>query len=339
MLVYGDGERREDPRAVLGRIAAALAGLPDRPAGILRHQELVAAFMELGELAQGVADADFAARGADTATPAQEACMTALTALAAAVWASWRGGFDAPLPSPALLDPLQSVPLPPEIVVRRPEGFAFYALYPEAYGAAAATLPLAPTRVVGIRSVGTGLSAIVAAVLGAPPPITVRPTGHPFRREVALERGLVVDPNLRWAVVDEGPGLSGSSFGAVADALEARGVPPERIRFFPGHGGDLGPEASPRHRERWARAARPFVAFDDLVLGGQPAHRLERFVADLVGEAVAPLEDLSGGAWRARRLPEAAWPPANVAQERRKFLLHTAEGPWLLKFTGLGREG
>jgi hypothetical protein len=343
MLVYGDGERREDPRALLDRIACALAALPDLPAGIARHQALVAAFIEMGELAQGIADAAFAARRADAPSPPQDACMAVATALAAAVRASWRDGFHAPPPSPGILAPLRVLPFPPAITVRRPEGYAFYALYPEACAEAAARLAPEPTRVVGIRSIGTGLAAMVAAALATPPPITVRPTGHPFRREIALDRALAgsIDPDVRWAVVDEGPGLSGSSFGAVADALEARGVAPERIAFFPGHGGALGPQASARHRERWARASRPFVGFDDLVLRArEPAHRLERWIADLVGGPVAPLEDVSGGAWRARRFgDEAHWPPANVAQERRKFLLRTAEGTWLVKFAGLGREG
>jgi hypothetical protein len=40
----------------------------------------------------------------------------------------------------------------------------------------------ADTQVVGIRSIGTGLSTLVAAAIGAPRPFTLRPIGHPFQR-------------------------------------------------------------------------------------------------------------------------------------------------------------
>jgi glyoxylase-like metal-dependent hydrolase (beta-lactamase superfamily II) len=58
----------------------------------------------------------------------------------------------------------------------------------------------------------------------------------------------------RFVVVDEGPGLSGSSFAGTADALERLGVAPDRIAFLPGHGGDLGPEAAPAAVARWRTA-------------------------------------------------------------------------------------
>jgi hypothetical protein len=127
-----------------------------------------------------------------------------------------------------------------------PEGYAFYALHPALYAAAAARLPPADWRVIGIRSIGTGLAAVAASALRAPPPVTVRPGGHPFSRELRLAPELKAEwaaHDGSFAVVDEGPGLSGSSFGAVADALERLGVPRERIAFLPGHGGDLGPSS------------------------------------------------------------------------------------------------
>jgi hypothetical protein len=82
------------------------------------------------------------------------------------------------------------------------------------------------------------------------------------------------------------------------------------------------------------------VSFDQLALRcGEPAHRLQAWVADLVGEPIAPLQDLSGGAWRARSYPsEADWPPAHSFQEARKFVLRTDRGEWRLKFAGLDGE-
>ena len=86
---------------------------------------------------------------------------------------------------------------------------------------------------------------------------------------------------------------------------------------------------------------RHVVGFEALVLRApDPAHRLERWIADLTGPLEGPLEDLSGGAWRARRYArEADWPPVHAGQERRKFLARGRDGAWLAKFAGLGREG
>ena len=199
---------------------------------------------------------------------------------------------------------------------------------------------------IGIRSIGAALGALVAAAVEAPPPVTLRPIGHPFRRALCLSEELVsellADPAARFAVADEGPGLSGSSFGAVADFLEDRGVAPDRIHFFPSHGGEPGPQASPRHRARWARAHRHVVEFDALALRApaRPAHRLSSWVADLVGPPDGPLEEISGGGWRRLRYArEADWPPVHAQAERRKFLLRAGGKTWLLKFAGLGREG
>ncbi len=351
MLVYGDQSRTEDARAKLAGIARALRDAEAMPAGIARHGVLAAAFIEAGELAQGVADAVFAERGGrDGRSPAGDAALALLTRLAAAVRSSWDSGFARLDPVPAeALRALGAAPLPDTLRTKRAEGFAFYALYPEAYLAAAREAGLPPGRrvkAVGIRSIGAALGALVAAAVGAPPPVTLRPVGHPFRRELSLseelESELLADPAAVFAVADEGPGLSGSSFGAVADFLEDRGVAPGRVRFFPSHNGEPGPQASPRHRARWARARRHVVEFDALALRAPAlaAHRLPSWVADLVGAPDGPLEEISGGGWRRLRYArEADWPPVHAQAERRKFLLRAGGKAWLLKFAGLGREG
>ncbi|HEX8165439.1 MAG TPA: hypothetical protein VF601_06580 [Beijerinckiaceae bacterium] len=346
MLVYGDGVRSEPPREKLAAIVRDVAAVWGAPPGIVRHGELVAVFIAAGELAQGLADLDFERLGVDARSATNDAAMRLLIGLARAVGRSWSSGFcdlgESPL---APLHALQGAAHPEAIDVSRPEGYAFYALYPEAYIAAAKALAGRPVKIIGLRSIGTGLAAAVAAGSGQDDAVTVRPAGHPFRRALRLSDGiaadLLSDGGADFAVVDEGPGLSGSSFGCVADFLEDRGVERRRIHFFPSHQGPLGPEASARHRARWDEARRHVVDFDDLVLRApMPAHRLESWVADLVGEAEAPTADLSGGAWRKLHFrSEADWPPANTQQERRKFLLRTAGGPWLLKFAGLGRYG
>ena len=349
MLVYGDQTRTVDVRAELARLQDVWRSLshpsssgreaeprtqPHAPPVPLpasadashgepwidAHGRLGAVFIGLSELLQGAGDH----------APAAEPALLQLTlAAAGALRRSWdEQTLDSP-PS-AFFNAARAV-APERLTVKTGEGYAFYALYPETYGETARALP-PDVRVIGLRSIGAGLACVVAEAAGAPPPLTVRPAGHPFARSVDLPP---LDPAATYAVVDEGPGLSGSSFGAVADALEAQGVAPERIIFLPGHPGDLGPQASEAHRRRWAVARRLHVGFDAMI-----APQLPGWVEDLTGPA-AEVRDLSGGAWRALAFgpDEGAWPPAAAHQERRKLLVRSARGAFLLKFAGLGDRG
>ncbi|HLT02181.1 MAG TPA: hypothetical protein VK001_08370, partial [Geminicoccaceae bacterium] len=297
-----------------------------------------------------LADASFAEAGRDTRSDRDIAAMALLARIAGAVRVSWTSGFArlAAPPEPELRA-LAGLPLPDQISIKRAEGFALFSLYPESYleAAVAASLRSArPVRVIGIRTIGTPLAALVAAALDAPLPTTVRPIGERphFRVALAAEVAteLLGDGSASFALVDEGPGLTGSSFGAVADFLEDQGVAPGRIHFFASHRGPLAPCARPRHRHRWAQARPHAVELGDLLIRAprRPEHRLDRWFADIVGPAEEPLQELSGGRWRALRYRrEADWPASNPYLERRKFLLRTAEGTWLLKFAGLGPEG
>jgi hypothetical protein len=347
MLVYGDQEVCEDPRRRIARLRRGLADGAPTGTGPERHGALVTLFIEAAELAQGLADWEFHASGMDDRTPLQDAAMAVVMELAAGVADSWRSA-DPPDTADTLdaLDRLPALPLPETIGMRKAEGHAFYGLYPEAYLEAATRLPPRFTKapvVIGLRSIGTGLAAMAAVALKAPTPVTLRPIGHPFRRELRLSEraraALLAAPEAVYVIVDEGPGLSGSSFGAVADWLEAQGVAADKIAFLPGHDGALGPQSSDRHRRRWAGAVRSVVGFDDLFRSTEtPFPPLERWFVDRLGPPVTPLEDLSGGGWR-RLYGRSHRLPANPQQERRKFLLRTARGSWLLKFSGLGRAG
>lgn len=346
MLVYGDIERVETVGAKRAAITSLLSQGFSMPPGIERHGVLVTAFISASELVQGIIDAEFHERGCDAWTKDHAVGMECLSILAQAVGESWHSGFRqlSPLP-PAVSGKLHGFDPSRTIRTRHAEGYAFYALYPESYLEAAKASGLGPdTQVIGIRSIGTGLSALLAAELGAPAPVTLRPVGHPFGREVRVDpdltRSVAFDRGKAFAIVDEGPGLSGSSFGAVADWLEDAGVPRERIHFFPSHGGAPGPQASAKHRERWSSAPRHLVTMDDLLLRGPPSHRLESWVESLLGPLDEPLEEISGGAWRCRRYPdEGSWPPANIQQERRKFLARANGTAWLVKFAGIGETG
>jgi hypothetical protein len=322
MLVYGDHEVTLDPAAALNRLREDDRRWVD-------HDALRDRFIELSGLAQGVADSDFVENGSDRERAAERRLLEHLVALGSVLLQSWdkscSGGIAPPLPD---------VPdLPTAIRVREGEGYAHYALYPEAYGLAARQLRLvAPPLFIGLRSIGSGLAAIAAAALGASAPVTLRPGGDPFARSLSMNADLadhLLEGERHVVIVDEGPGLSGSSFGCVADWLEDHGVPAERIAFLPGHGGELGPQACPRHRERWRTAQRPVTQPD----------RLHGWISMLVG-TITNWSDLSGGAWRPLWIAsEAAWPPVVPAWERMKFLVETDSGQWLVRFAGLGSAG
>lgn len=365
MLVYGDARRREETGEKVERIRAGLSGLGDLRPGIERHAALAEQLIELGELEQALLDAQLAKEGRERWTALASRMGKLARSVAEALSGSFRHqgappSFDGTRSKGAQmretlrgLRDLRGVGVPDLLEVTVPEGFAFYGLYPETYLEAAARLRSSsdgpwrgPLRVIGIRSIGTSLAALVAAAGRAEVAATVRPGGHPFARTLNLGGRLArlltdgAGDGALWAIVDEGPGLSGSSFGSVADWLEEWGVRRDAIVFFPSHLGDLGPQASARHRERWARARHCAVPFEELLAGPSSPWPLERWVADLTGPADAPAEDVSAGRWREWLFPAGtARPPAHPQQERRKYLLRAAGTRWLLKFVGLGRYG
>lgn len=345
MLVYGDLERLECPGALRQSVLGMVQSAQERPTGLERHSTLVAAFLLASQFVQGIADAEAVQRGCDGRSRRQDSGGRFLVLLARAIDQSRRTGRLPPL-FPAIRNLLNELDWPDPIRLRPAEGYAFYALYPEAYLAAARRSGLGPeTRVIGIRSIGTGLSALVAAALGAGPPVTVRPTGNPFRRQLEIAPELTAElagqPNVPCAIVDEGPGLSGSSFAAASNWLERCGIRKQDIHFFPSHDGEPGTRASPEIRKRWREAPRHVVEFDRLFL--KPRRRkdsLEGWVAGLIGSLDCPLQDISGGSWRRLTgVGERSWPPADVRFERRKFLAVSEGSKWLVKFAGLGQDG
>jgi hypothetical protein len=347
MLVYGDHERTESPRAALADLSKEAAALTSLPPGLLRSAQAARVLIAAGELSQGLIDAFFHPRGVDAAGRVELLCGRLVHEAARVLLRSEQGDVDLNGHGlPKLLAWLGRARLPDEIVIKVPEGYAFYAVYPELYLQAAQALrDEAGGRVVaiGLRSIGTSLAAAVAAGAGATsPPRTLRPVGHPFGRSVSvapsLEKKILREGSL-FAIADEGPGLSGSSFGSVADWLEDRGVAPSQIVFFPSHRGSPGPHASERHRTRWQRARRLGVDFDSLFMSG-PRPRLTAMIEAGAGAEVTGIEDISGGRWRAKlyRSP-MEWPPACPHRERRKFIAMAGGRPILAKFNGLGRAG
>src|SRR5215471_6372811 len=132
---------------------------------------------------------------------------------------------------------LAATEVPDKLTVSVAEGFAYYGLHPLAFVDVLEHLPALSSRVavIGIRSIGTTLSAVTAAGLRKrkfqAERTTVRPTGHPYNRRTELTSDQVsfvrrhISLGASFLVVDEGPGLSGSSFLSAGEALLRAGVP------------------------------------------------------------------------------------------------------------------
>ncbi len=134
----------------------------------------------------------------------------------------------------------RELPVLEQLSLSTPEGFAYYALHPLAYADVLQQISVPKNNLVmvGIRSIGTTLSSAAAAAARHRGMqawrLTVRPQGHPYNRNTELlPRQLAfvqnaVSSGATFTIVDEGPGLSGSSFLSVAEALERAGVPHEK---------------------------------------------------------------------------------------------------------------
>ena len=220
--------------------------------------------------------------------------------------------------------------LPARVLISPPEGFAYYALHPADFADFAVQFAFeSPIVVIGIRSIGTTLSAVFAAALkkkgNSATRITVRPTGHPYdrRTEFSWEQLQWVDDNARssaqFVVVDEGPGLSGSSFLSTGEALTTRGIHSNRVTFVGTREPDPAKLCAENAKDRWSRFRHPIVC--PQFYGRFPQ-----------------TEFLCGGAWRKSFLgSDSEWPACWPQMERLKF--RSADGKLILKFDGLGRFG
>lgn len=227
-----------------------------------------------------------------------------VTDAAAALLLDLAGGLppnDAQSKLQAKLAPLAAFPAAGLATFRVPEGFAWYALYPESYAQTAAawaaeeqTRSRTRVLVIGLRSIGTALGAIVAEALRrrgrAVLRLSPRPMGHPFAREVSLgDAEITGDAAL---IVDEGPGLSGSSMAAAAEALAKRGVAAERIFFLPGHGNGPGNTGGAQARRWWTPERVRVTPLGETRVSGCSLHqRLAKAAEAALGEEIAAVEE------------------------------------------------
>jgi len=288
------------------------SGLEQAIACATGPEQIVSALLRAGE---------YECATADVGSPDAAHCAAITDVLAAAL-------LGEPLERAALRRAVGAVSPPASARVSPPEGFTYYALHPLQFAELANEIPDAlPTAVVGIRSIGTTLSAVVTAALRArgctAGRITVRPTGHPYSRQTCFtpqqKTWLQTRPAAsHFLVVDEGPGMSGSSFLSVGEALAEAGIPRERITFLCSRWADPATLLADNAAARWRQ-------FRSLVV------KSNRFVPADAGLYIG------SGRWRAQFLQPSQWPAAWTHMERLKYL--SADGHCYLAFEGLGRFG
>jgi hypothetical protein len=312
--VYREGRREVHGPSFLARVLRSLDRIRG---GTASDEEIIEALLTAGELESALADINSRSL----------MLVQQITDLFAdrMVWRDSNSADMIPEIDPSRID------IPERMSVSPPEGFVYYALHPSDFANMArdAATNAGSVAVVGIRSIGTTLSAVVAAAnrerRHRTERITVRPGGHPYDRVTQFTPGQLdwisaqIARGADFQVVDEGPGRSGSSFLSVAEPLVAAGVDRSRITLLGSRAVQLGDLCAKNVAERWAQfrfvwpTTQVYQRFkDDYYVGG--------------GEWRIFFEQHSGN-----------WPASWPQMERLKFL--SADRRRLYKFEGFGRFG
>lgn len=228
---------------------------------------------------------------------------------------------------------LEAAAPPEELVLGDPEGFAYYALHPLAFSDVLTRLTSLPARavVLGIRSIGVTLSAVLAAALKKhgcqAERVSIRPMGHPYDRYAEFDAGQLqivkngISASAAFFVVDEGPGISGSSFLSVAEALVKAGVAHTQITLVCSYEPRVDLLHAPDAPQRWRK-------FHWVAVPGEL--RLPAGAQLYIG----------GGEWRSHfQRNESCWPASWMNLERVKYLSSGRDDPRFFKFLGLGHYG
>lgn len=308
MYVFRDGRKNVRGTYLKDELQGRLAELsPDAT-----EDQLLGALIAAGELECALADAGV-----------QRSAAPAITDAVAKLLLNG-GHFD----RARIQAMLSGIAVPDDMSVSVAEGFAYYALHPFRFRAPVTQLQTdRPVRILGVRSIGTSLSAVVRALFAETNPdvqrITVRPHGHPYDRQLELspeqKDWIHVSPHAFFVVVDEGPGLSGSSFLSVAEAIRQCGIPADQIVLIGSRYPDVTQMRAPNAATRWPQFQ--FLAADPAPLLPQNAHT-----------------DLSGGLWRQLFCNDRPDQPAAWTQlEPAKYM--SADHQRLYKFHGFGHFG
>jgi hypothetical protein len=316
MYIFREGKTVLRGADLAGSLSEGLSNFPDCDHPDRHRTCLIDLLLRAGELECALADVNSAHTGL---------MATVTDALAEALVT------DAAVPSHQLIQRVQLVLAPEEVKVAPPEGFAYYSLHPLDL---VEVVDRIPTRgrfaaVVGIRSIGTTLSAVVQSAFRRhgvqAERTTVRPAGHPYDRRTQFNSGQarwiasMLSQEADFIVVDEGPGMSGSSLLSVGDALVAAGVPRANIAFVGTRLPDASSLTAPNAATRWPAFRSYFT---------RPTTFLPRNVDRY----------LAGGIWRADVFArEEDWPASWLQMERLKFTSKNHDV--FYAFEGFGRFG
>ena len=306
LWIFREGRREVSGRAMVRNLANRLAS----------KNSLLDCLIEAGELEAALADMN--APGAAAA-----AALTDALALSVCTGDQADQGVVEQLAG--------RISVPETISISPPEGFSYYALHPSDYARVVDRIASSSGTfaVIGVRSIGTTLSAVTTAALsgnGRPAQrTTVRPTGHPYARIVqfSTEQERWIEQQLSrsadFLVVDEGPGRSGSTFLSVAEALMRMKVPPESITAIGSREFDPETLCAQDAAKRWRRVRY-------LSTAPSVSSRFQNFAY------------IGGGDWRMHSFDdEADWPESWTQMERLKFL--SPDGARFFKFEGMGPLG
>ncbi len=348
MIVYREQRTRARTTDLLSQLHSDLHRFGS--GSLPTHDDTVGLLIRAGTLESAICDAIFA--DVDNTSPLARRLRELSIATGHMVWHTWigqtRGVERWWTQAAASLAHLEMQRLPDWVETTVPEGFAQYAVYPEMYLEAArrchAELGRFDAVCLGLRSIGTSLSAAVTAALRELgcriTSHTLRPRGHPFDRRPQLgqelHQALGLEKDAYFLLVDEGPGISGSSLAGTADELQRMGVADERIIFLPSWETDGSALRSEVARQHWPRHVQYTATFEEVWLNSG------RLSAAFRGRRV---QDLSGGSWRPDIFGEPEkFPPVQPQHERRKYLVHSGgdsepRSATLFKFVGLGQYG
>jgi hypothetical protein len=324
MYVFRDGKRTVDGAELTSRLTHARGrwrGAPQQDC----EDSLLAALIAAGDLECALLDAS---RGD---CPPDASCGVAAEITDSLAQAFLTGQKDSLV---SILQRTEQLRVDARYEVSVQEGFAYYALHPRKVATLVDTLLEtqlsgrdAGVRVLGIRSIGVTLGSVACAALtlrGVPcRRIGVRPTGHPYDRKLEvtshLRQWVESARDAEFLVVDEGPGISGSSFLAVAQALETCGIESSRIHLIGSRDVDPATLHATDACRRWQR------------------YRFHVMQSEPLAPATAG-ENLSGGTWRKLFPCDAGAMPASWAPlETSKFL--SCDQRSIFRFEGFGHYG
>jgi hypothetical protein len=330
MLVYSDQEMHINPTSFLGHLLKTFSA-----ADVSATEPNRNLLIEAGMLESGLCDELFADE--DSICHVSQELRRLSISIGRMYYRSLKGVHSKPLEVPQILTALMRNSIPERMTIKTPEGYAYYGLYPETYIKAAEKFSYdfntGSAVCIGIRSIGTSLSALIAATLQKCgwqiESFTIRPRGHPFAKTTKLssklKKKILEWKNSKFLIIDEGPELSGSTMTCVAKELVNIGIKKNDIFFFPASNKPPHTFFSEDAERIWYEHPKYICSFESLFEKGQELV----FFPDMISV------NLSAGKWRDLFYDGTRdFPAVNPNHEKRKYLLRNDNRVFLAKFEG-----